>query len=290
MGWAVLYIAFGIVALWLLGEVLLQYKARLRWRLLAFCGFLGVVVGVVVPSVVVIGIGAIAFAIGQTYVTMSFRQGFSTGWAIGGRPGASKRRRNHEQTHQEPTLRVSGMEETATFDRVPGFPDAPGPASAEDFANAATTIGPVFDADGPASDRGGPAVDGYEGYDGYADRHPEHAPGFGPDPAHLGYAAHPAAEDPYRGAYDPGTQQYAAYADPYPAPGGFDAPHDPYAPTYGQDPYVGEGYQDTPPGGVWVPQQRITAADGLPPVPEAPYDGYQGAYDPEHDERQPYRY
>jgi hypothetical protein len=35
MGWTVLYIAFGIVALWLLGEVLLQYKARLRWRLLA---------------------------------------------------------------------------------------------------------------------------------------------------------------------------------------------------------------------------------------------------------------
>ena len=46
MGWTVLYIAFGIVALWLLGEVLLQYKARLRWRLLAFVGFLGVVFGV----------------------------------------------------------------------------------------------------------------------------------------------------------------------------------------------------------------------------------------------------
>ena len=41
MGYTVLYIAFGIVALWLLGEVLLQYKARLRWRVLAFCGFLG---------------------------------------------------------------------------------------------------------------------------------------------------------------------------------------------------------------------------------------------------------
>ena len=54
MGWTVLYIAFGIVALWLLGEVLLQYKARLRWRLLAFAGFLGVVVGVLMPSVVVI--------------------------------------------------------------------------------------------------------------------------------------------------------------------------------------------------------------------------------------------
>lgn len=46
MGWTVLYIAFGVVALWLLGEVLLQYKARLRWRVLAFCGFLGVVLGV----------------------------------------------------------------------------------------------------------------------------------------------------------------------------------------------------------------------------------------------------
>ncbi|GFN03290.1 hypothetical protein Smic_18460 [Streptomyces microflavus] len=45
MGWTVLYIAFGLVALWLLGEVLLQYKARLRWRLLAFGGFLGVVMG-----------------------------------------------------------------------------------------------------------------------------------------------------------------------------------------------------------------------------------------------------
>ena len=79
MGWTVLYIAFGIVALWLLGEVLLQYKARLRWRLLAFAGFLGVVIGVLIPSVVVIGLGAAAFAVGQTYVTLSFRSGFAAG-------------------------------------------------------------------------------------------------------------------------------------------------------------------------------------------------------------------
>ncbi|MEK8170386.1 hypothetical protein NKH77_14245 [Streptomyces sp. M19] len=82
MGWTVLYIAFAVVALWLLGEVLLQYKARLRWRLLAFAGFLGVVAGVFMGSVVVIAVGAIAFAIGQTYVTLSFRRGFSTGWAL----------------------------------------------------------------------------------------------------------------------------------------------------------------------------------------------------------------
>src|SRR5690242_873195 len=82
MGWTVLYIAFGIVALWLLGEVLLQYKARLRWRLLAFAGFLGVVLGVLIPSVIVIGLGAAAFAVGQTFVTLSFRRGFSAGWAV----------------------------------------------------------------------------------------------------------------------------------------------------------------------------------------------------------------
>ncbi|HEY9438952.1 MAG TPA: hypothetical protein VIS29_09925, partial [Streptomyces sp.] len=93
MGWTVLYIAFGIVALWLLGEVLLQYKARLRWRLVAFVGFLGVVFGVLIPSVPVIAVGAVAFAVGQTYVTLSFRRGFSTGWAIGGSPGESRRRR-----------------------------------------------------------------------------------------------------------------------------------------------------------------------------------------------------
>lgn len=88
MGWTVLYIAFGIVALWLLGEVLLQYKARLRWRLLAFVGFLGVVFGVLIPSVIVIGLGAAAFAVGQTYVTLSFRRGFAEGWAVGNRQGA----------------------------------------------------------------------------------------------------------------------------------------------------------------------------------------------------------
>lgn len=104
MGWTVLYIAFGIVALWLLGEVLLQYKARLRWRLLAFGGFLLVVLGVLVPSVLVIALGAAAFAVGQTYVTLSFRRGFAAGWAVGHpkrEPGGSKRRRG-ENAPPEP--------------------------------------------------------------------------------------------------------------------------------------------------------------------------------------------
>ncbi|MGC4984524.1 hypothetical protein ACLQ18_28405 [Streptomyces sp. DT193] len=119
MGLTVLYLAFGIVALWLLGEVLLQYKARLRFRLLAFVGFLGVVLGVLMHSVVVIGLGAAAFTVGQTYVTLSFRQGFAQGWAIKGpavedKPGKlgklSKRRRG-EPDEAEPSEENSGIEE-----------------------------------------------------------------------------------------------------------------------------------------------------------------------------------
>src|SRR3954462_9301811 len=93
MGFTVLYIAFGVVALWLLGEVLLQYKARLRWRLLAFAGFMGVVGGVALRQVGVIVLGALAFGAGQARVTLSYKRGFSTGWALGGRPGSSRRRR-----------------------------------------------------------------------------------------------------------------------------------------------------------------------------------------------------
>ena len=122
MGWTVLYIAFGLVALWLLGEVLLQYKARLRWRLLAFAGFLGVVLGVVIPSVIVIALGAIAFAVGQTNVTLSFRRGFSTGWALGGKPGESRRRRARSSTAPaaEPTLQVSDLEAVPVGDGAGG--------------------------------------------------------------------------------------------------------------------------------------------------------------------------
>ncbi|WNI15138.1 hypothetical protein [Actinacidiphila sp. ITFR-21] len=110
MGYSVLYIAFGIVALWLLGEVLLQYKARLRWRLLAFAGFMGVVGGVALRDVVVIVLGALAFGAGQSFVTLSYKRGFSTGWALGGRPGSSRRRRGGAARPAEPVLEVTPVE------------------------------------------------------------------------------------------------------------------------------------------------------------------------------------
>ncbi|MFW6689896.1 hypothetical protein [Streptomyces sp. MAR4 CNX-425] len=77
-----LYAAFGVIALWLLWEVLMQYKAPLRWRALAFVGFLCVVLGVLMPSAVVIGVGVVMFAIGQTKVTFSYRSGYSGGWVM----------------------------------------------------------------------------------------------------------------------------------------------------------------------------------------------------------------
>lgn len=133
MGWTILYIAFGVVALWLLGEVLLQYKARLRWRLLAFCGFSCVVIGVVMyPSVPLIGVGTAAFAVGQTFVTLSFRRGFSTGWALSGVPGLRRRRPPEEDdagapepADAPPVLEVSGLTD------APPSPEAPPPPPAE---------------------------------------------------------------------------------------------------------------------------------------------------------------
>ncbi|MFF9480270.1 hypothetical protein [Streptomyces sp. NPDC014733] len=343
MGWAVLYIAFGCVALWLLGEVLLQHKARLRWRLLAFTGFLGVVAGVLLPSVIVIALGAAAFATGQTYVTLSFRRGFTTGWSLRKAPPENNRRRRARSGGRRPALHVSDIEETTG---PSGTPDAPAPVDGADAS------GP-YDATAPHT-----APDGYPSHDGYgtapqpdqdgswAPDGPAAAPVFGGQDVYAqgGYAQdvyapqplpdetgqygvyspdarsaphgsdayapafghQPADPGPYGhgGGYGPGAHD--AYADPYGsyAPYGTDPgaaagphpgaqpypPHDPYAPVdpYAQQPYGAaygtslQDYGDTPPGGVWVPQQR----DGVRPPGEPPYPptSHHG-----HEEQQ-YRY
>ncbi|MFJ8467055.1 SCO2102 family sporulation regulator [Streptomyces swartbergensis] len=297
MGWAVLYIAFGIVALWLLGEVLLQYKARLRWRLLAFVGFLGVVVGVLIPSVVVIGLGAAAFAVGQTYVTLSFRSGFSAGWAMNAPMlGGSKRRRG-ERGRQEPTLEVSGLEtadggygdDAADYRRDTSAP-AYGQDDDYDRDDVFTPARPVHPtaAETTAVYEPQPVPDDTGSYGVYGDTgYPQ-----GPAPAHDQYAATAQGTDQSYGydysgygqqqGYDAtDQQQYAAYSDPYigtPTYGGasYDTSYGDqqyYAQQgYGQDQYTGTYGGDSPPGGVWVPQQRDTDEYGqeLPPE-QQPY-------------------
>ncbi|MFG2371688.1 hypothetical protein ACGFY9_09445 [Streptomyces sp. NPDC048504] len=312
MGWTVLYIAFGIVALWLLGEVLLQYKARLRWRLLAFVGFLGVVLGVLIPSVVVIGLGAVAFAVGQTYVTLSFRRGFEAGWAVSGRPGAGgTKRRRGEPDEQDPNLDVSGPEgaedgfqehgqnkaafgQDDDYDRddvfTPNRPVAP---------TAAETTS-VYEPQPLPDDTGSYGVysaaayanatdPNYEGTDqAYAAA----AAGQPQDQAYAaadqnyGYDNNYAGYDQQQYGYDTtGQQQYAAYSDPYIGTQtyggtgyetGYDGQQQYPQQGYTQDQYGNGGYGgETPAGGVWVPQQRNDETYGgeMPPEQQYPYQG-----------------
>ncbi|WP_405731994.1 hypothetical protein OG607_34690 [Streptomyces sp. NBC_01537] len=248
MGYTVLYIAFGVVALWLLGEVLLQYKARLRWRLLAFAGFLGVVLGVYLPSVIVIGAGAVAFATGQTFVTLSYRKGFSTGWAI--RRGGDAGEETEEEAPAEPAAAPAGRSRR----RAKGGAAAAEPlpveqelsveseAQAEELAEQTAAYNYEYDAsvfdstqvyqpvplledsgefpvyDGQSSYTPDPYTSG--GYEGYG------VQGYGND-----WQQQP---QPQTAAWDSSQQTYG-YADPYAQ----------------QQSY---GY-DTPADGVWAPQQ-----------------------------------
>ncbi|MGI5425239.1 hypothetical protein [Streptomyces sp. CA-179760] len=300
MGWAVLYIAFGVVALWLLGEVLLQYKARLRWRLLAFAGFLGVVVGVLIPSVVVIGLGAAAFAVGQTYVTLSFRSGFASGWAMSAPMlGGSKRGRG-DRGRQKPTLEVSGLEAAGG-----GYGDESGERGdyrrdadpygqgddydRDDVFTPARPIQPTA-AETTAVYEPQPIPDDTGSYGVYGDT------GYQQGPPHDQYAATAQGTDQsyaydYSGygqqqGYDAtGQQQYAAYSDPYVGNGTYgggtsydtgygDQQYYGQQQDYGQDQYAGTYGGESPPGGVWVPQQRTDEyGQELPPEQPYPYQG-----------------
>jgi hypothetical protein len=282
MGYTVLYIAFGVVALWLLGEVLLQYKARLRWRLLAFAGFLGVVLGVYLPSVIVIGAGAVAFATGQTFVTLSYRKGFSTGWAIRRGGDAEAEADADAEAPAEPAAAAGGRSRrrakggAAAAEPLPVEPElsfeseAPAEAPAEQTAAYNYEYdASVFDStqvyqpvpmledsgefpvyDGQSSYTPDPYTSG--GYEGYG------AQGYGND-----WQQQP---QPQTAAWDPSQQTYG-YADPYAQ----------------QQSY---GY-DTPADGVWVPQQdpgqqQQQQQPYIPPQqqPQPDQPQYADPYDP----------
>ncbi|SFF20433.1 hypothetical protein SAMN05216251_109261 [Actinacidiphila alni] len=324
MGYSVLYLAFGIVALWLLGEVLLQYKARLRWRLLAFAGFLGVVVGVYQRDVIIIVLGALAFGTGQSFVTLSYKRGFSTGWALGGRPGSSRRRKRGGGV-SEPVLEVSPVEaeygagQGAEFAAgQPGGPVDELDADEPDVFGARPPLDPstqVYQAvpmhddsgeyplyDGQSSYTPDPYTSGgYEGYgaQGYAGWGGEPQPaaasygsdgsgGFGGDGYDRTDPSDPGGQSGWGGheyGYDPG-----AYQEPAAASYGYDTP------AGGTDGY-GYGYQQQPAGsdpyGYPYPQQNEPQAQ-----PYIPQQQYQSPYEQQQDQQQeqyadpydPYRY
>ncbi|MFF9812739.1 hypothetical protein [Streptomyces sp. NPDC014006] len=294
MGWTVLYIAFGGVALWLLGEVLLQYKARLRWRLLAFVGFLVVVLGVLIPSVVVIGAGAAAFAIGQTYVTLSFRRGFAAGWAVRRHDDEPVKGRRGRAGRRDPSPEVSDLETPAA-----GHHDADADHGGSSAART-MSYGPDDDHDDVFTPARTPAAMAAESTTVYEPQPiPDDTGSYGVygDPASsTAYAstAQTAAGDQSAYGYDysgygqygydtTGQQQYAAYSDPYIGTqtyGGasydttYGGSYDQQG--YGQDPYLGGYDQTTPPDGVWVPQQRTDDSYGGELPQEQPYPYQQG--------------
>ncbi|WP_037906137.1 hypothetical protein [Actinacidiphila yeochonensis] len=275
MGYSVLYIAFGIVALWLLSEVLLQHKARLRWRVLAFAGFLGVVAGVYQRSVPLILAGAVGFGAGQTCVTLSYRRGFAAGWAIGGRFGVDLRRRAGAKPPAPPALAVSQVEpEPDGFETVP----APVGPAADEVASAGVRgiYRPV-----PMLDDSGefPLYDGQStytpdpytsgGYEGYG------AQGYGWSGGYGQGAEQPAAAAPQHGQQSAWERQgYGGYPQQE-AAAGYDATGAPdgYGTSYGYG-YGGEAGQGQD-GGGWQQEQHGQAYGGQQEPHGQGYGGQQ---------------
>ncbi|RMB87211.1 hypothetical protein [Streptomyces shenzhenensis] len=304
MGWTVLYIAFGIVALWLLGEVLLQYKARLRWRLLAFVGFLGVVLGVLISNVVVIGLGAVAFAVGQTYVTLSFRRGFAEGWTVSRRGEGGRKRRGDEPDHDEPTPEVPDPEAARSghgrdddgYGQDGGYGRDGVPYGRDDGYDRDDVFAPNARAAEPtAVYEPQPLPDETGSYGIYSDaahtaaaQHQDPSYATAAQGTDQGYAYDYSGYGQQQYGYDTnGQQQYANYSDPYVGAQSYgDASYDhgyggqQYGQgqqAYGQDQYGTGGYGETPAGGVWVPQQRTDEVYGgeLPQEQPYPYQNNQ---------------
>ncbi|CAO0825663.1 putative protein OS=Streptomyces microflavus OX=1919 GN=G3I39_28205 PE=4 SV=1 [Streptomyces microflavus] len=102
----------------------------------------------------------------------------------------------------------------------------------------------------------------------------------------TGQQSYAAYSDPYIGTTN-GTAPYAGYdaygnGNGYDSQGGQQGYADPYAQSYGTDAYT----TDTPPGGVWVPQQRD--AEQYPPMPPEQPAPYGNGYDTGQNEQ--YRY
>ncbi|MFC7216718.1 hypothetical protein ACFQLX_00810 [Streptomyces polyrhachis] len=288
----VLYIAFAAVTLWLLWEVLMQYKARLRWRLLALAGFLLVAAGLfVMGSRLVIGLGAVLFAVGQVKVTLSYRSGFSDGWALG--PHAEddeelmpRPRRREEPSRQE----YDDFEEEAPLPRrAPAEQEAPATAQFTPFggAGAAPPSAPAgsgaYDAYSGGYDTGSYATTGQDtgsyattaGYQGYDTGS---YPTTGYDTGSYPAQGNPAYQDTgsyATGGYDTGgyTDQYSGtqYATPSYYEGYDTGSH----PTADQGQQGGYGTQGAYTTGEYPAQQGGYGADGtwLPQQREG--EGYE---------------
>ncbi|WP_030262875.1 hypothetical protein [Streptomyces sp. NRRL B-24484] len=138
IGYLLLYAALAVVALWLIAELLLQNRAPVVWRGVALAGFLTVVGGMRLQSVLVIGVGAAAFAAGQFFVTTSVKRGFVAGWSLRRQDGTLPGPLARVPLLSAATGGVAGAEEEALPE--PPVVGAVGPVEADPALSAYTEV------------------------------------------------------------------------------------------------------------------------------------------------------
>ncbi|WP_371496570.1 hypothetical protein OG871_11510 [Kitasatospora sp. NBC_00374] len=249
IGYLLLYVALTVVALWLVAELLLQNRAPLHWRALALVGFLCVVAGMRLQSVLVIGAGAATFAVGQTFVTLAVKRGRPAGWSLrrpdGSLPGPLAR---------VPLLAAAtgGAAAVAAAETVAAVGEV-GPVEVEEttapFAyEQFQELGPdegVYTEEPVAYQQAQPEQQYYQdGYQqtGYGDQQWQQQPAFAYDQSYGQSYDQSYAQQPYQ-------QQY----------------QDPYAQPQYQDPYAAQQQ----PAQSWEYQQQ--PYPGIPPQPAAEY-------------------
>ncbi|MFG2821028.1 hypothetical protein ACGFX4_16570 [Kitasatospora sp. NPDC048365] len=234
--------ALAVVALWLIAELLLQNRAPLVWRAVALGGFLLVVAGMQLSSVLVIGAGAAGFAVGQTFVTLSVKRGRVVGWSLRRADGALP-----GPLAKVPLLAAATGGAVAAADEVEDVPVVGEVGPIEDEPVAVEPV--AYEQYQELADDGvyaaEPTAVGY-----YPDQQQAYYPQTGYDQQQWGY-------------YQQGYQQQQAYAFPQ------QQYQDPYAQQQQQqeqqqyqDPYGGQ-----PQG--WDQQQAY------PGIPQQPGYGYQ---------------
>lgn len=205
IGYLLLEVALAAVALWLVAELLLQQRAPVLWRALALVGFLGVVAGMRLGSVLVIGAGAAGFAAGQILVTRSVKRGFTGGWSL----------RRSDGSLPGPLARVPLLS-AATGGETPPAP-LPDPVG---------EVGPVESE--PLAPPHPEPPEELTSYDaGYV---PEQAVYYQPEPEHYQQEQY---SYPYADQQWPQQQPAFAYEQTYPTQQQY------------QDPYGGPQYQET---------------------------------------------
>ncbi|WBB59885.1 hypothetical protein O7599_30760 [Streptomyces sp. WMMC500] len=313
LAWLALYAGFGVVALWLLWEVLMQYKAPLRWRALAFVGFLCVVLGVLMPAVPVIGLGVVVFGVGQAKVTLSYRSGYSEGWAVNRRDehGDEYDAQRYGAEHDEAA--AYGERRAPLPERGPAYPayepeGAPPVPPAQEQTAQFSPFGEeqVFAGAAPAQQQayaGGYDSYGGAGYDtgGYATTSAYDTGGYATTSAydtgsHVTTSAYDTGSHATTSGYEAGgyatngagTNGYGQDQQIYPDSGGYGTEHqyagydtaaagytDPYGGTEYAAPAPPPYYDSTQGGG----QSYDTSGAGYPGYDQQQYAQYAEGYD-----------